>query len=66
MIKKEAQRNKLGDRIEVRKRETKLQKKSVTRTETRMVHFGEARKHQESARHRNLATSKAFELNLSR
>jgi len=37
----------------------------VTRTVTRVVHFGEARKHQGSGRHRNLATSKAFELNLS-
>jgi hypothetical protein len=33
--------------------------------EARIAHFGEARQQQDSGRHRNLATSKALELNLS-
>jgi hypothetical protein len=33
--------------------------------ETRIAHFGEARQQQEAGRRRNLATSKALELNLS-
>jgi hypothetical protein len=63
--KKRTQRNKVGDRIKVRKREAMLQEEGVTRMGRRMVHFGEARQQQGSGRHRNLATSKAFELNLS-
>lgn len=55
----EQRRNKIGDRIELRKRETKLEEKGVKRMETRIAHFGEARQQQESGRHRNLATSKA-------
>jgi hypothetical protein len=62
--KREAQRNKVGDKIELRKRERKLEN-SVKRMETRIVHLGEVRQQQVPGTRRNLATSEAYELNLS-